>query len=73
MPPHEGKGKAAAAGSAGGAPERKGTSQGTWKRNSNCLVAEGFLPKVLEELGWNVHAVEPAGECWAVATRAREI
>ena len=40
---------------------------------SNRLVAEGFLPKVLEELGWRVHGVEPAGDCWAIATRAREM
>jgi hypothetical protein len=73
MPPHEGKGKAAAAELAGGAPKHKGTSHGTWIRNSQLLVAEGFLPKVLEELGWNVHAVEGAGDCWAIATRAREM
>ena len=75
MPPtSKGKGKAAAAASVNDDPPRKGgTSQGEWKRNSNRLVAEGFLPKVLEELGWRVHGVEPAGDCWAIATRAREM
>ena len=75
MPPtSKGKGKAAAAASVNDEPPRKGgTSQGEWKRNSNRLVAEGFLPKVLEELGWRVHGVEPAGDCWAIAPRATEL
>ena len=53
MPPtSKGKGKAAAAASVNDDPPRKGgTSQGEWKRNSNRLLDEGFLPNVLEELG----------------------
>ena len=72
MPPREGKGKAAAAASAGDG-ERKSNSKGAWAANNQALIKEGFLAKVLEELGWSLHDVEGTGDCWAIATRAREM
>ena len=58
----------------------RGAGEQSWVQLAAALMEpatqggkDNFVTRVLKALGWVRHEVEPAGDCWCIATRADEM